>query len=355
MDIEFPNMPSPAESLPSSQVSQDPPQRVAAVLPDARIQVPAFWRTKPREWFAFVRATLRSHGWRAETRIRDAIIANLPEDVLSHLGEGLLNLDSLSLARLEDDVCAAHRCPEAQSRLDVFLDSLAPGAMEPASALRSIREFCGGANAREDTLFTFLKRILHPAVRQQMAAFTGEPIDDYCRRAQHLHLAQLATATALPAVRNPAPLQTADDAPPPYSASRAAQPEAHRSPRRSSSERDDPPNRDYDAHSYRGASPGRAGRRSEESVLCPQHQRFGRRAQRCDPPCAWRRLYARREAEDASRAPAPPRYRQQPRGRSQNGRQPRSQRGGRRNRRDFQSPEEDRFYEASNQREQGNY
>ena len=346
LEIDFPDMPSPAESIPSSQGSQEPPRQVAAVLPDSRIQVPIFWRTRAREWFAFAKATLRSHGWRAENRIRDAIIANLPEDVLVHLGEALVNLESLTLARLEEDVCAAYRSPEAQSKLDVFLDSLSPGTMEPATALKTIRDFCGGANAREQTLFTFLKRVLHPVVRQQMAAFSEEPIDVFCRRAQNLHLAHVASSSALPAVQCPALQPTTEEMPPPYTA--AALPAA---PRRTYTA---PPEEDYHAI----------------MDLCPQHQRFGRRAQRCDPPCAWRRLYGRREADDHRRAPTPPSGRQltqkgrehfKQKASSQNSRSqgsgrnnPRSQGGGRNNSREYYSPERDHHYEEPYNKSQGN-
>ena len=311
------------------------------------------------DWFVFVKATLRSHGWRAETRIRDAIIANLPEDVLVHLGEALLNLETLSLARLEDDVCAAHRCPEAQSRLDIFLDSLSPGTMEPATALKTIRDFCGGANAREETLFTFLKRVLHPVVRQQMAAFSGEPIDVFCRRAQHLHLAHVTTATALPAVQNPTPRPTTDEMPTPYTA--AALPDVRRHASGYPSQRDGPVNRAYIAPEARRASSDRAGRHPEDFDLCPQHQRFGRRAQRCDPPCAWRRLYGRRETETSSRALAPSQRRQlTQRGREHfrrapNGDHSRPQRNEGRDFRDYQSPERDPYDEESSYKEQGNF
>ena len=345
MEIDFPDMPSPAESIPSSQGSQEPPRQVAAILPDSRIQVPIFWRTRAREWFAFAKATLRSHGWRAENRIRDAIIANLPEDVLVHLGDALVNLESLTLARLEEDVCAAYRSPEAQSKLDVFLDSLSPGTMEPATALKTIRDFCGGADAREQTLFTFLKKVLHPVVKQQMAAFSEEPIDIFCRRAQNLHLAHIASSTVLPAVQCPA-LQPTEEMPPPYTA--AALPNA---PRRAYTA---PPEEDH----------------REIMDLCSQHQRFGRRAPRCDPPCAWRRLYGRREADEHRRAPSPHTGRQlTQRGREHFGQKaraknPRSQGNGRNNSRfqggggsnsrDHYSPERDHHYVESHDKSQGN-
>ena len=186
-------VPSPAESIPSSQGSQQDVAPTIAALPPVRIQVPSFWRTKPQAWFAFIKASLRSHGWRSEAKIRDAIIANLPEDVLSHLGDALLDIGALSLDQLESTILSAFRTASEPSRLDTFLDALSPGGQEPEVALKTIREFCGGANAREDTLFTFLKRVLHPEVRKQMAAFTGEPIDTYCRRAQNLHLALIAS------------------------------------------------------------------------------------------------------------------------------------------------------------------
>ena len=179
--------PSPAESIPSSQGTQQDLGPAVAALPPVRIQVPAFWRTKPKAWFAFIKASLRSHGWRSEGKIRDAIIANLPEDVLSHLGDALLDLGSLSLDGLEERIQSAFRTTPEPSRLDAFLDALAPGAQEPEAALRTIREFCGGPNAKEETLLTFLNRVLHPEVKKQMAAFKGEPIDTYCRRAQSLH------------------------------------------------------------------------------------------------------------------------------------------------------------------------
>ena len=346
LEVDFPDMPSPAESIPSSQGSQEPPHQVAAILPDSRIQVPSFWRTRSREWFAFAKATLRSHGWRAENRIRDALIANLPEDVLTHLGDALVNLEALTIARLEEDVCAAFRSPEAQSRLDVFLDSMSPGTMEPASALKTIRDFCGGANAPEQTLFTFLKRVLHPVVRQQMAAFGEEPIDVFCRRAQNLHLAYVASSPALPAVQCHASQPTTDVMPPPHTA--AALPTSS--------------GRTHSAHSEEDHRP--------IMDLCPQHQRFGCRARHCDPPCAWRRLYGRREAEEYRRAPAPPSGRQltqkgrehfrqkassqDSRSRGTGRNNPRPQSGGRRNSREYFSPERAQQYYEPHSKSQGN-
>ena len=353
--------PSPAESIPSSQGTQQDLGAPLAALPPVRIQVPTFWRTKPKAWFAFIKASLRSHGWRSEAKIRDAIIANLPEDVLSHLGDALLDLNALSLDGLEERILSAFRTPPEPSRLDAFLDALAPGAQEPEAALRTIREFCGGPNAREETLFTFLKRVLHPDVKRQMAAFNGEPIDTYCRRAQSLHLALLATAPAAPATAVPPPMC---EAPPPYTAAVAHDrgPADRRgrspSPRRYNDQRPRYDDRRYSpARSRRySGSPGRGGNNyrppAPANSICYYHFNFGDEAYFCKRPCAW---YSRHPSSQRH-APEPPRYRQQqPRGRSQNGRQPRPQRGGRRIQRDFQPSEEDQYFEASNQREQGNY
>ena len=118
---------SPAESIPSSQGSQQVVAPAIAALPPVRIQVPTFWRTKPQAWFAFIKASLRSHGWRSEAKIRDAIIANLPEDVLSHLGDALLDVSALTLEQLEASILSAFRTSSEPSRLDIFLDSLSPG------------------------------------------------------------------------------------------------------------------------------------------------------------------------------------------------------------------------------------
>ena len=358
--------PSPAESIPSSQGTQQDLGPAVAALPPVRIQVPAFWRTKPKAWFAFIKASLRSHGWRSEGKIRDAIIANLPEDVLSHLGDALLDLGSLSLDGLEERILSAFRTTPEPSRLEAFLDALAPGAQEPEAALRTIREFCGGPNAKEETLLTFLNRVLHPEVKKQMAAFKGEAIDLYCRRAQSLHSALLASAPAAPAT---AAHPSTHGIPPPYTAA-AAEARAPAGPRgRSPSPRWAQENRPrYDdrrssparARRFSG-SPGRNGYNyrspAPANSICYYHYQFGDEAYYCKRPCAWysRHPSGQRHAPDPPRKRPQQQQQQQPqRGRAQNRRNSRSHGGGRNNSREYYSPERDHHYEEPYNKSQGN-
>ena len=247
----------------------------------SNVALPAFSTTNPAPWFLRVEALFRIKKIAGNTK-SDYIIAALPEDVFNRISTWLAGRGSDTIPYDDLKAKIINHCepsPEEKSQRLLDLLRLPLGDQRPSDALYEIRNLTTILNADGSTSNIDLSRVLwllrlpHD-IRTHITDFTTKSDQELARQADSLRgtskltfahpTTAAAATTATPATPDPIDNEEDDDV-------IAA---AHQRRQRPNNQRQ-----------FSSFSNQRQFSGFSRKPVCQYHQRFGREAKNCRPPC----------------------------------------------------------------------
>ena len=274
----------------------DAPATSGASAPTAaatsNVALPTFSTTNPAPWFLRVEALFRIKKITGNTK-SDYVIAALPKDVFNRISTWLAGRGSDTIPYDELKAKIINHCepsPEEKSQRLLDLLRLPLGDQRPSDALYEIRNLTTILNADGSTTNIDLSRVLwllrlpHD-IRTHITDFTGKTDQELARQADSLrgtsklalaHPSTSAAATTDPSATPETEDNEEDDENIAAAQQRRQRPSNHRQFSNT-----------FHQRRFSNFSNQRQFSGFSRRPICHFHQRFGREARNCQPPCSY--------------------------------------------------------------------
>ena len=262
-------------ALPAAAPAQPPAD--AATVSAVKVTLPTFWTSDPDMWFFQANLVFEQHRiTRSATKYGHAM-AKIPVEVLSSIKS---TINSLTAATPDpyEQLCAALSKAHGMSRWQrgfALLNHPELGDRRPSRMMSEMLALLP-AGTEPDLLFYCLYLARLPAsIRDHVAAGDHKTADVMAAHADLLWDARAGNATVAAVTDSLAAVSLRH---------RSLSPKEGR---RRSNERRSPDRRSYN-NRRRSRSRNNTRRRDEEDPdLCFYHNRWGKKAEKCESPCAW--------------------------------------------------------------------
>jgi len=258
-----------------ANMPQQPPPPAAAVTVNAvAVKLPEFWTADPNTWFSQAEASFRRSNVTPLYTKYDHVLMKLPCDVVMSVRDLVNSMQPNTpdayeqlKARLTDSY------PKTRwQQVFALIDLPALGDRRPSHLMNEMLALLPTGSNKDDSLFLglFLWK-LPTTMRDHLAAADHQTATSMAKHPDVLWDARCGEAAVTS--RDASEIDAVNRA---KNASRSS-----RSPDR---------RRSHDRHGesslHRKPTPGPDGRR-RDSALCFYHNKWGSKAQKCQPPCSW--------------------------------------------------------------------
>jgi len=246
----------------------------AAAVNVVGVKLPDFWTTDPDMWFRQAEAAFRRSNITVSSTKFDHVLMKLPESVVTSVRNLIAAIqpgDGDAYERLKEQLTASYQKTRWQKAFSLIKHPDL-GDRRPSAMMSEMLALLPDGASGDDTLFLahFLLR-LPASMRDHLAAADLKTAADMARQADVLWDVR-AGETAIAAVSSAMGNMSLRSASP--RDSRRRSPESRRSPDR---------RRDNRSRQPRRQTPGR----DNSSSFCFYHGKYGKKAHKCEAPCAW--------------------------------------------------------------------
>ncbi len=248
---------------------QPPPQQQAAAVSTVAVKLPEFWTSDPIMWFWQAEACFRRSNITQSSTMYDHVLMKLPEAVVISVRNLINEIQpgaNDAYERLKERLTDSYAKTRWQQAF-ALIKHPDLGDRRPSALMDEMLALLPTGARSDDTIFLALFLLRLPtSMRDHLAAADHKTAADMARHADTIWDSR-AGESAVAAVA--APVEAV----------------AARSPSRDSRRRSPDRRQQGGQRQQRRQTPGPDRKRDQS--LCYYHGRFGKKAHKCEAPCAW--------------------------------------------------------------------